>query len=122
MIISNLKDEREHVLKPSPKFLWLLTTLRLAFIPLFTLCNYKPDVRKMAVIITNDWAFGGMSILLGLTNGFVATLCMVYARRRVGPEYAPMAAMLTALFLIMGMFLGANFSFFLTWLVENVSF
>jgi equilibrative nucleoside transporter 1/2/3 len=56
-----------------------LAVLRLTFIPLFMMCNINPHARKyLPVLLTNDaWPIG-LNVLLGLTNGYVGTLCMLY--------------------------------------------
>ncbi|KAG8201380.1 hypothetical protein JTE90_016855 [Oedothorax gibbosus] len=107
---------------PSPRFLWIPVVLRILMIPYFMLCNYKPDKRMIPVLIDNDWAYFGMAVALGLTSGYYSSLAMMYAPGCVDTEHAPIAGMMAALFLVIGIVCGVNFTFFVSWLVENELF
>ncbi|XP_023221356.1 equilibrative nucleoside transporter 1-like [Centruroides sculpturatus] len=86
------------------------------------LCNYKPEKRKFPVFINNDWAYMSMAVVLGLSSGYFSSLSMMYAPRCVEPQYASTAGMMAALFLILGIVSGVNFSFFISWLIETPLF
>ncbi|GFR00984.1 equilibrative nucleoside transporter 1 [Trichonephila clavata] len=91
-------------------------------IPYFMLCNYKPDKRQIPVLIDNDWAYFGMAVTLGLTSGYFSSLAMMYAPGCVDTKHAPIAGMMAALFLVLGIVCGVNFTFFISWLVETPLF
>ncbi|XP_076371888.1 equilibrative nucleoside transporter 3-like isoform X3 [Tachypleus tridentatus] len=110
------------VVWPGPRFLWIPVVSRILFIPLFMMCNYKPDKRVYPVLITSDWAYIIISILHGLSNGYYGSLAMMYVPRCVEIQYASVAGMMGAFFLILGIFSGVNFSFFISWLVESSIF
>lgn len=104
---------------PGHRFLWIPVVLRLFMIPYFMLCNYKPEKRLIPVLINNDWAYFGMSVALGLTSGYYSSLAMMYAPKCVETEHAPIAGMMAALFLVLGIVCGVNFTLFVSWLVET---
>lgn len=103
---------------PGPRFLWIPVVLRIVMIPYFMLCNYKPDKRQIPVLIDNDWAYFGMAVAFGFTSGYYSSLAMMYAPGCVETEHAPIAGMMAALFLVLGIVCGVNFTFFVSWLVE----
>ena len=109
---------------PSPKWLWLPVCLRIFMIPYFVLCNYHPVAVKriLPVLITNDYAYWVMAILMGLTSGYFSSLAMMYSPRTVEPEHAGTAGMFAAAALITGICLGINFSLVLAWFVQTVTF
>ncbi|XP_067128720.1 equilibrative nucleoside transporter 3 [Centruroides vittatus] len=110
------------ITRPGPRFLWIPVVLRVVLIPYFMLCNYKPEKRKFPVFINNDWAYISMAVVLGLSSGYFSSLSMMYAPRCVEPQYASTAGMMAALFLILGIVSGVNFSFFISWLIETPLF
>ncbi|XP_035206962.1 equilibrative nucleoside transporter 3-like isoform X2 [Stegodyphus dumicola] len=107
---------------PGPKFLCVPVILRVLFIPFFMLCNYIPSRRRIPVFITNDWAYFGGAVALGFTSGYYSSLAMMYAPRCVETEHASIAGMIAALFLVLGIVCGVNFTFFVSWLVESKIF
>lgn len=110
------------ITRPGPRFLWIPVVCRIGLIPYFMLCNYKPNKRKFPVFINNDWAYMSMGVVLGLSSGYFSSLSMMYAPRLVEPQYASTAGMMAALFLILGIVSGVNFSFFISWLIETPIF
>lgn len=107
---------------PGHRFLWIPVVLRIFMIPYFMMCNYIPDRRQFPVFITNDWAYIGMGVALGLTSGYYSSLAMMYAPKCVDTEHASIAGMMAALFLVLGIVCGVNFTFFVSWLVETKLF
>ncbi|GBM82289.1 Equilibrative nucleoside transporter 3 [Araneus ventricosus] len=97
---------------PGPRFLWIPVVLRILMIPYFMLCNYKPDKRQIPILIDNDWAYFGMAVAFGFTSGYYSSLAMMYAPGCVETEHAPIAGMMAALFLVLGIVCGVNFTFF----------
>ena len=90
---------------------WLpiLCCVRIAFIPLFMLCNYQPR-HHLPVVFGHDAYPIVFNILFSISNGYLASLCMMY-----GPERAPEGMMETAgatmqLFLTIGLGIGSLLS------------
>lgn len=50
---------------------------RLIFIPLLMLCNVENS--RLPIIFTHDAAFVAIMAVFAFSNGYLATLCMVYA-------------------------------------------
>ncbi|XP_017464539.1 PREDICTED: equilibrative nucleoside transporter 1-like [Rhagoletis zephyria] len=98
---------------PGPKYLAVPVTLRLLFIPLFLYCNYSPlnIERKLAVLISNDWIYWFISILMSWSSGYLSSLAMMYAPQTVEPKHQVKAGMFAAAMLITGIFAGVLFSF-----------
>ncbi|XP_013784945.1 equilibrative nucleoside transporter 1-like isoform X2 [Limulus polyphemus] len=110
------------VVWPGPRFLWIPVVSRILFIPFFMMCNYKPQKRAFPVLISSDWAYIIVSMFHGLSSGYYSSLAMMYVPRCVEIKYASTAGMMGAFFLILGIFSGVNFSFFISWLVETPIF
>ncbi|ODM99939.1 Equilibrative nucleoside transporter 1 [Orchesella cincta] len=109
---------------PGPKYLWVPVMLRILFIPFFLLCNYQPkDITRvfMPNFAFDDWTYWSGGVLLGLTSGYYSSLAMMYCPRCVETEYAPIAGMFGAAFLITGIFAGINFSLLMPILVSKVA-
>lgn len=107
---------------PKPNKLWLVVVGRLIFIPYFLFCNYLPEVRKWTVLFPNDFLFLLGSIALGLTQGHSSSISLMYACQASEPAHASYAGMIAAFFLVLGLFVGVNSSFILTWLVQQSLF
>jgi len=58
-------------------------------------------------------------VVLGLSSGYYSSLCMMYAPKCVPPEHAGTAGMMAAAFLVLGIFVGINFSFVFSWMVKQ---
>ena len=104
---------------PGPNRLWIPVVFRFAFIPFFLFCNYAPDIRSWPVYIQSDLLYIFAGVFLGLTSGYFSSLCMMYAPRSVPAEHAGTAGMMAAACLVMGIFLGVNFSSAMAWLVKK---
>ncbi|KAL7065356.1 hypothetical protein AAHC03_05338 [Spirometra sp. Aus1] len=97
---------------PSPKFLIIPVLIRLVFfVPFFLLSNYLVEgPRQMPLWISNDYAYLFGSIIFALTNGYFASLAMMYAPRNSPPERSGLAGLITSFFLILGVFSGVYIS------------
>lgn len=96
---------------PGPKYVWVPVVLRALFVPFFLLCRYDLDHRMLfPALIHNDWIYFIGSILHGFTSGYFSSLCMMYAPTLVAPQYMGTAGMMSALFLVLGIFTGCLFS------------
>lgn len=95
---------------------WLTLTfalLRLAFIPLFLICNVMPEERSLtAVVLESDTAYILIMSAFSLTNGYLGSLCMMNAPQMVKPEEAQTAASLMVAMLGIGLGTGAFLSNF----------
>ncbi|KAF4533279.1 hypothetical protein B566_EDAN010514 [Ephemera danica] len=108
---------------PGPKYLVVPVVLRVFFIPLFVVCNYKPAniIRAFPIFIDNDWVYWVSAMLLGLTSGHFSSLAMMYCPRMVEPQHVVTAGMFGAASLITGICAGIVFTMALPWFVENVT-
>lgn len=94
------------------KWLVILSVSRIVFIPLFILCNYLPEERTVGVLFDNDcWPIAFMTIF-SLTNGYFASLAMMYGPGLVpsGPQQSTAGAFM-AFGLGFGLMCGAFCSF-----------
>ncbi|XP_044594180.1 equilibrative nucleoside transporter 1 isoform X2 [Cotesia glomerata] len=97
-----------HVQWPKKEWLVIPVVLRVLFIPLFLLCNYQPVAftRTMPVLITNDWIYFVIAVVMGVSSGYLSSLGMMYCPSTVDSRYASTAGMFGAAFLITGIFTG----------------
>lgn len=103
---------------PGKDRVWLLVVARFLFIPFFLFCNFNPKTRHWPVLIQSDIVFIIGNVLMALSSGYLSSLCMMFASSGLEPDEAPKAGMLAAFFLVLGIFVGINSSFLLTWIVE----
>ncbi len=99
------------------KLLPILCLARVAFVPLFALCNYKPNERHAPVFFNSDVYPIAFMVLFGTSNGYLGSLCMMYGPKLVEGQYAENAGTFMALFLSCGLATGAGFSFVLNALI-----
>ncbi|KAK2174443.1 hypothetical protein NP493_801g01021 [Ridgeia piscesae] len=99
---------------------WLpiLCVARVAFIPVFILCNVQPRKASLPVVIDNDYVPLIASGLLGLTNGHLGTLYMMYGPRRVTVENKEMAGSMLTFFLAVGLAAGSLSSLLIKDLIQ----
>uniref|UniRef100_H3CAL8 Solute carrier family 29 member 2 n=1 Tax=Tetraodon nigroviridis TaxID=99883 RepID=H3CAL8_TETNG len=88
---------------------------RLLFIPLLMLCNVENS--RLGVVFAHDGAFVAIMAAFSFSNGYLATLCMAYAPQMVRGKDSETAGSLMTFFLILGLAVGAAFSFLLGSLV-----
>ncbi|XP_033479483.2 equilibrative nucleoside transporter 2-like [Epinephelus lanceolatus] len=88
---------------------------RLVFIPLLMLCNVHNS--RLTVLFSHDCAFVTIIALFAFTNGYLASLCMAYAPQLVRCKDCETAGSLMTFFLVLGLAIGASFSFLLGKLV-----
>lgn len=86
----------------------LLVVLRVAFVPLFMYCNI--DHKNLTTVFNHDAYYIIIMIAFGLSNGYLATLCMIYGPATVEPEEQNTASSMMAAFLGFGLCLGALLS------------
>ncbi|KAL3997023.1 hypothetical protein ACER0C_009679 [Sarotherodon galilaeus] len=88
---------------------------RLVFIPLLMLCNVQDS--KLTAVFSHDCAFVVIMALFAFSNGYLASLCMAYAPQLVRCKDCETAGSLMTFFLVLGLAVGASFSFLLGKLV-----
>lgn len=87
---------------------------RLIFVPLLMLCNVENSTH---VLFSHDLAFVVIMALFSFSNGYLASLCMAYAPQLVRSRDCEAAGSLMTFFLVLGLAVGASFSFLLGKLV-----
>jgi len=100
--------------KPSKVGSWItlgLSILRFVFLPLFLFCNVDPDNRGLtSVLFESDTAYIVIMMLFSISNGYVATNCMISGPQIVRGEEAGTAASLMVACLGLGLGIGASLS------------
>ena len=91
-----------------PRIVFVLSLLRLVFIPLYQLCN----VRGRGAIVQSDLFYlVGVQLLYGMTNGYIGSLCMMGAGDCVSPDERAAAGGFMGLSLVLGLTSGSFLSF-----------
>ncbi|XP_076028213.1 equilibrative nucleoside transporter 1-like isoform X2 [Genypterus blacodes] len=88
----------------------LFVAARLAFVPLFMLCNIQPR-HHLPVFFHHDAWFIIFMVFFAFSNGYLASLCMCFGPKKVLPNEAETAGAIMAFFLSLGLALGAALSF-----------
>ncbi|NXN93919.1 S29A3 protein, partial [Rhinopomastus cyanomelas] len=102
---------------PKSKLLPALVLLRTIFIPLFILSNYQPRAHIQTVVFNQDVYPVVFTALLGLTNGYLGTLAMVYGPKIVPKELAEAAGVVMTFYLMLGLAVGSACSVLIVHLV-----
>ncbi|XP_048472367.1 equilibrative nucleoside transporter 3 [Rhincodon typus] len=95
---------------PKSKALPILVLLRTAFLPLFIFCNYQPRDHLHIVLFDQDFYPAIFISALGLTNGYLGTLPMIYGPKIVPKELAEPTGVVMSFFLTLGLAAGSAFS------------
>lgn len=88
----------------------LLTISRLVFIPLLLACNHKGSANEI-ILFKSDIYPITFNALMGLSNGYLATVCMILAPRCVDSQNTERASTIMSFFLNSGLTTGALLSF-----------
>nr|XP_031834262.1 NADPH-dependent diflavin oxidoreductase 1 isoform X3 [Nomia melanderi] len=109
---------------PSKKYLVIPVVLRVLYIPLFLMCNYRPKdyTRLLPVYINNDWVYFLIAVTMGISSGYYSSLSMMYCPRMVDSKYSSTAGMFGAASLITGIVSGLLFCMLMPNLVANLFF
>ena len=68
--------------KPGPKWIPIPVIARAVIIFIFfAFCNFKPEDRKLPVLIANDWAYWVACAISPLVFGYLTSLLMMYTPR-----------------------------------------
>ncbi|KFV93289.1 Equilibrative nucleoside transporter 3, partial [Eurypyga helias] len=102
---------------PKSKLLPALVLLRTVFLPLFILSNYQPRAHIRTVVFKQDAYPVVFTALLGLSNGYLGTLVIVYGPKIVPKELAEAAGVVMTFYLMLGLAVGSACSVLLVHLV-----
>ncbi|NXJ94799.1 S29A3 protein, partial [Corythaixoides concolor] len=92
---------------PKSKLLPTLVVLRTGFLPLFILSNYQPRAHIQTVVFNQDIYPVVFTALLGLSNGYLGTLVMVYGPKIVPKELAEVVGLAMTFYLMLGLAVGS---------------
>ena len=107
------------IFKPDDmKLIFFVTLFRL--IPVALLFFTKRDDYSGYSILGTDAAFIVLIIILGLTNGYLATTISLFIPMKVKNEHRSIASMLIPFFMCSGLVAGAGISFLSTYLVTKI--
>ncbi|KAF7667368.1 hypothetical protein LDENG_00065730 [Lucifuga dentata] len=95
---------------PTSRVLPMLVLCRSALVPLFVFCNYQPREHVRTVLFTNDLYPVVFNCLLGLSNGYLGTLPMIYGPKVVPRELAEATGVVMSFFLTLGLAMGSAFT------------
>ncbi|VTJ75834.1 Hypothetical predicted protein [Marmota monax] len=102
---------------PKSKVLPGLVLLRSCLVPLFVFCNYQPRVRLATVVFRSDVYPVLFTCLLGLSNGYLSTLALVYGPKIVPRELAEATGVVMSFYMSIGLVLGSACSALLVHLI-----
>uniref|UniRef100_A0A8D0HJW7 Solute carrier family 29 member 3 n=1 Tax=Sphenodon punctatus TaxID=8508 RepID=A0A8D0HJW7_SPHPU len=95
---------------PKSKLLPTLVLLRTFLLPLFMFCNYQPRTHIKRVFFNRDVYPAVFIIFLGLSNGYLGTLAIIYGPKIMSKELAEATGVVMTFFLTLGLALGSAFS------------
>ncbi|KAJ3610034.1 hypothetical protein NHX12_022128 [Muraenolepis orangiensis] len=95
---------------PTSRALPALVLCRTLLVPLFMFCNYRPRHSLQTVVFANDLYPVLFNCLLGLSNGYLGTLPMIYGPKVVPRELAEATGVVMSFFLMLGLAVGSAFS------------
>ncbi|KFQ97718.1 Equilibrative nucleoside transporter 3, partial [Nipponia nippon] len=102
---------------PKSKLLPVLVLLRTIFVPLFILSNYQPRAHIRTVVFNQDVYPVVFTALLGLSNGYLGTLVIIYGPKIVPKELAEAAGVVMTFYLMLGLAVGSACSVLVVHLV-----
>nr|XP_020452565.1 equilibrative nucleoside transporter 3 isoform X2 [Monopterus albus] len=95
---------------PKSRVLPALVLCRSILVPLLMYCNYQPRDHLHTVLFTHDAYPVVFNCLLGLSNGYLGTLPMIYGPKVVHRELAEATGVVMSFFLALGLATGSAFS------------
>ncbi|KAM4598838.1 equilibrative nucleoside transporter 3-like [Fundulus diaphanus] len=95
---------------PTSRVLPALVLCRTVLVPLFMFCNYQPRDHLHTVLFSSDVYPVIFNCLLGLSNGYLGTLPMIYGPKVVPREQAEATGVAMSFFLTLGLAAGSAFS------------
>lgn len=95
---------------PTSRFLPALVACRSVLVPLLMFCNYQPRDHIRTVLFPHDIYPVIFNCLLGLSNGYLGTLPMIYGPKVVPRELAEATGVVMSFFLTLGLAVGSAIS------------
>ncbi|XP_018593568.1 equilibrative nucleoside transporter 3 [Scleropages formosus] len=95
---------------PTSPLMPILVLLRTVLVPLFMFCNYQPRDHMHMVLFSHDLFPVVFVSVLGLSNGYLGTLPMIYGPKVVSRELAEPTGVVMSFFLTLGLATGSAFS------------
>ncbi|XP_055454845.1 equilibrative nucleoside transporter 3 [Psammomys obesus] len=92
---------------PRSKALPGLALLRVCLVPFFLLCNYQPRSHLTVVLFQSDIYPVLFTCLLGLSNGYLSTLVLIYGPKIVPRELAEATSVVMTFYISVGLLLGS---------------
>lgn len=102
---------------PRSKVLPGLVLLRTCLVPLFVFCNFQPRVHLRTVAFRSDLYPVLFTSLLGLSNGYLSTLALMYGPKIVPRELAEATGVVMSFYVCLGLVLGSACSALLVHLI-----
>eukprot|EP00071_Canis_lupus_P054815 XP_546152.2 equilibrative nucleoside transporter 3 [Canis lupus familiaris] len=102
---------------PRSKVLPGLVLLRTCLLPLFMFCNYQPRIHLHTVVFQSDLYPVLFTSLLGLSNGYLSTLALMYGPKIVPRELAEATGVVMSFYVCLGLVLGSACSALLVHLI-----
>ncbi|XP_030344274.1 equilibrative nucleoside transporter 3 isoform X1 [Strigops habroptila] len=102
---------------PKSKLLPALVLLRTIFLPLFIFSNYQPRAQIQTVVFNQDVYPVVFTALLGLSNGYLGTLVIIYGPKIMPKELAEAAGVVMTFYLMLGLAVGSAFSVLIVHLI-----
>ncbi|XP_052106843.1 equilibrative nucleoside transporter 3-like isoform X2 [Mytilus californianus] len=98
------------------KLMLTLSVIRFVFIPLLMFCNVMPR-HNTTLVFSSDMYPLVFIILLGISNGYLSTLCVMYGPKKVFPQYAEFTGATMSVCMTVGLALGSLFGLLLVKIV-----
>lgn len=95
---------------PTSKLLPTLVLCRSVMVPLLMFCNYQPRGHLQTVLFSHDVYPVVFNCLLGLSNGYLGTLPMIYGPKVVPRELTEATGVVMSFFLTLGLAVGSALS------------
>ncbi|XP_054987878.1 equilibrative nucleoside transporter 3 [Sorex araneus] len=102
---------------PKSRLLPALVLLRTCLVPLLVFCNYQPRRHLHTVLFRSDVYPVVFTSLLGLSNGYLSTLALIYGPKIVPRELAEATGVVMSFYLCLGLVLGSGCSALLVHLI-----
>uniref|UniRef100_A0A8C8VG24 Solute carrier family 29 member 3 n=1 Tax=Pelusios castaneus TaxID=367368 RepID=A0A8C8VG24_9SAUR len=102
---------------PKSKLLPALVLLRTLSLPLFMLCNYQPRTHIKMVVFNKDVYPAVFIALLGLSNGYLGTLAIIYGPKIMPKELAEATGVVMTFYLTLGLAVGSACSILVVHLI-----
>lgn len=90
-------------------FVFVLSVLRIGFVPLFIYCNVNPTNRELTyVFFGSDYYYIAFMALFSLSNGYLSSICMISAPQVKGIKGAEAQTAASLMVALLGLGLGSG--------------